>query len=221
MSCRGYLRFGDGVEKAVFSVRTDGVVQLWPVTVAKHAPKAVNEWFVAEIAKWPELSGKGLESPLFHLERELKSEEHFKRFKTLFVELKENLRIRIHDLKPADPTDSDFSNEFSDNHGDTQLTESRIDCLSCILGQDAPDEDYQLPEDAKFCRHFLPEYWQTKGFDRGWGDAAVMNWPHLEILVRRDLGDSDEGARFIILAPYSARRPVEIYTSDPYAHGSY
>ena len=105
----------------------------------------------------------------------------------ILVELKENLRIRIHDLKPVDLTHSDFSNEFSDNHGDTQLTESRIDCLSCILGQDAPDEDYQLPEDAKFCRHFLPEYWQTKGFDRGWGDAAVMNWPHLEILVRLPL----------------------------------
>lgn len=105
--------------------------------------------------------------------------------------------------------------------GVSSLTESRIDCLSCVLGQDAPDDDYQLPDDARFCRHFLPEYWQSKGFDREWGDAAVMNWPQLEILVRRDIGDSDEGARFIILAPYSARRPIEIYTSDPYAHGSY
>jgi len=49
-----------------------------------------------------------------------------------------------------------------------------------------------------------------------------MNWPRLEILVRRIDGDEDETeASFVILAPYSARRPIEIYTKDPYAHGSY
>ena len=27
-----------------------------------------------------------------------------------------------------------------------------------------------------------PEYWETQGYQRNWGDCAVMNWPVLEIL---------------------------------------
>ncbi len=91
MSCRGYLRFADGEERAVFSVRTDGVVQLWPITVAKHAPRGVNEWFTAELAEWSELSKKGDDSPLFHLDREFKTEQNIKKFERLFTKLKENM----------------------------------------------------------------------------------------------------------------------------------
>jgi hypothetical protein len=91
MSCRGYFRFADDEERAVFSVRTDGVVQLWPITVAKHAPSAINEWFTAQLARWPELSDRGTESPLFHLEREFKTEEDIEKFEYLFTKLKEKL----------------------------------------------------------------------------------------------------------------------------------
>jgi hypothetical protein len=69
----------------------------------------------------------------------------------------------------------------------------------------------------RFCRHFTPEYWVRKGFDRGWGDAAVMNWPLLEVLRRQEASRTE----FVLLAPYGTRRPVVLYSDDPRAWGAY
>ena len=72
------------------------------------------------------------------------------------------------------------------------------------------------------CRHWRPSYWESKGFERNWGDAAVGNWPILEILRRAGAGRR-EGQRteFVILAPMFLRRPLIMYSSDPSAWGSY
>lgn len=59
--------------------------------------------------------------------------------------------------------------------------------------------------DGYICEHFTPEYWEKQGYVRGWGDASVMNWPHLEIL-RKEVKRGD--VSFVVLAPFSARRPV-------------
>ena len=69
----------------------------------------------------------------------------------------------------------------------------RVVCLDCnvhsshaVLSSIHPD----------YCVHFTPEYWVGKGYERDWGDAAVMNWPNLEIL-RKEAGQDCE---FLVLA---------------------
>lgn len=62
-------------------------------------------------------------------------------------------------------------------------------------------------QEDQTCRHFRPEYWEEKGFKRGWGDAAVMNWPYLEILRREGEGSVE----YVVLSPLFTRRPVTIY----------
>lgn len=72
------------------------------------------------------------------------------------------------------------------------------------------------------CEHFCPEFWMERGFFRNWGDAAVMNWPHLEILRK----DDEKEVVYVILAPFITRRPVTIYakkgeTPGQFSWGSY
>ena len=59
-----------------------------------------------------------------------------------------------------------------------------------------------------YCKHLTPEWWESQGWHRNWGDAAVMMWPELEIL-RRDDGDS---IRYLILNG-KLRGPVEIFAA--------
>lgn len=40
-----------------------------------------------------------------------------------------------------------------------------------------------------FCEHWRPEHWENRGYVRDWGDAAVMNWPHMEILRKVERTD--------------------------------
>jgi hypothetical protein len=85
-------------------------------------------------------------------------------------------------------------------------------CLDCKLHQTSATLSSSHPE---YCVHFTPEFWAEQGYERDWGDAAVMNWPYLEILRQQTAQD----CRFVVLAPHSQRRPVELYTSDPGAWG--
>jgi len=87
-------------------------------------------------------------------------------------------------------------------------------CLDCKLHSIGAALSSMHPD---YCIHFTPEYWVEQGYERDWGDAAVMNWPHLEIL-RQQTG---QDCRFVILAPHAQRRPVELYASDPHAWGAY
>jgi hypothetical protein len=87
-------------------------------------------------------------------------------------------------------------------------------CLNCNLHSSRVVLSSIHPS---YCVHFTPEYWVDQGYERDWGDAAVMNWPHLEIL-RQQTG---QDCRFVILAPHAQRRPVELYASDPHAWGAY
>lgn len=87
-------------------------------------------------------------------------------------------------------------------------------CLDCNLHSTSAVLSSIHPD---YCVHFTPEYWVEQGYERDWGDAAVMNWPRLEIL-RQQTGQE---CRFAVLAPHSQRRPVELYSSDPHAWGVY
>jgi hypothetical protein len=78
-------------------------------------------------------------------------------------------------------------------------------CLDCWLHSQTGPE---MAPDGTYCVHFTPEYWAERGYKRHWGDAAVMNWPHLEILRRET---DDGGTEFVILAPHASRRPVILY----------
>ena len=78
-----------------------------------------------------------------------------------------------------------------------------VQCFDCWA--QSKDHSATLPNDY-ICEHFRPEYWEERGFERNWGDAAVNNFPHLEILRREDKKRGE--IEFVILAPYSARRPV-------------
>lgn len=80
-----------------------------------------------------------------------------------------------------------------------------LDCSVTNLDKPAPP----VPEDGFICYHFQPAHWVEKGFVRNWGDAAVMNWPKLEILRK----ETPNEWIYIILSPFSARRPVMLYSS--------
>lgn len=78
-----------------------------------------------------------------------------------------------------------------DYWGKAHVEIERIRCGDCLHHPAAAERDEQKEaarqlEEANpgFCRHFLPEWWEAKGFTRAWGDASVMNWPHLVVLRR-------------------------------------
>lgn len=104
-------------------------------------------------------------------------------------------------------------------------------CMDCRFHDNLHDEDkcgfaemcnWRFPEahtwrNKPYCPHFTPEWWEEQGYSRRWGDAAVNNFPHLEILRR----ETDEGCEFVVLAPDVTRRPVRIMTTDKQAGGGY
>lgn len=84
-------------------------------------------------------------------------------------------------------------------------------CIDCNLdhffkqaGASSLKEVRAIPEGG-YCKHLTPEYWAKKGYERGWGDAAVCNFPELEILLK----ENDEVSSFVILNG-TLRRPVII-----------
>lgn len=88
-----------------------------------------------------------------------------------------------------------------------------FDCQMRDSGQAVADDEMVRP--GEFCKHWQPEYWETLGYQRSWGDAAVMNWPHMEILRREKATDEGVEVSFVILAPYAMRRPVVIKSLAP------
>lgn len=84
-------------------------------------------------------------------------------------------------------------------------------CIDCVVRD--PELLRQANEgvpSGHFCEHWRPEYWEARGYVRNWGDAAVMNWPHMEILRREHRTDQMDEISFIILAPNLLRRPLLI-----------
>jgi hypothetical protein len=81
-------------------------------------------------------------------------------------------------------------------------------CMDCLLHNESTVEELNEIPIGGYCKHLTPEWWESQGWQRKWGDAAVMAWPELEIL-RRDDGDS---FRYLILNG-KLRRPVEIYAA--------
>lgn len=90
-------------------------------------------------------------------------------------------------------------------------------CLDCRWHSQTGPE---LAPGGKYCVHFTPEFWVACGYERGWGDAAVRNWPHLEILRRYHKEGGKGETEFVILAPHATRRPV-ILDGFGRAWGSY
>jgi hypothetical protein len=87
-------------------------------------------------------------------------------------------------------------------------------CMDCSWHNAHPIPE-PTPEDY-VCPHWTPEYWEAQGYQRNWGDAAVMHWPELEILRKEENGET----RFVILAPRVLRRPVELY-AEGFGWGCY
>jgi len=78
-------------------------------------------------------------------------------------------------------------------------------CIDCILHPASSLKEVQAIPEGGYCKHLTPEYWEREGYERGWGDAAVCNWPQLEILLKQN----DEESSFLILNG-TLRRPVTI-----------
>jgi hypothetical protein len=78
-------------------------------------------------------------------------------------------------------------------------------CIDCSLHHESTPKELRAIPKGGYCKHLTPEYWEKKGYQRGWGDAAVMAFPHLEILRK----DGEEATEFIILNGV-IRRPVQI-----------
>src|SRR5216683_5241328 len=50
-------------------------------------------------------------------------------------------------------------------------------CIDCLWHhQSTVEELKEIPMDG-YCKHLTPEWWASQGWERGWGDAAVMRWP--------------------------------------------
>lgn len=81
-------------------------------------------------------------------------------------------------------------------------------CIDCLLHHASKIEELTEIPIGGHCKHLMPEWWESQGWQRKWGDAAVVSWPDLEILRRED-GDS---FRYLILNG-NLRRPVEIYAT--------
>lgn len=99
------------------------------------------------------------------------------------------------------------------DRGNDQDENKQYICMDCAGDRTNGPE---MAPDGRYCVHFTPEHWEDQGFRRNWGDAAVKNWPHLEILRYRD----GETTIFVILAPHVTRRPVLIECLG-YAWGAY
>ena len=78
-------------------------------------------------------------------------------------------------------------------------------CIDCSWHHGSTVEELTEIPIGGYCKHLTPEWWESQGWERGWGDAAVMQWPDLEILCRHD-GNSH---RYLILNG-ELRRPVKI-----------
>ena len=78
-------------------------------------------------------------------------------------------------------------------------------CIDCYPLHPRPLKELRAIPEGGYCKHLTPEYWTKKGYDRGWGDAAVCNFPELEILLK----ENDSVSSFIILNG-TLRRPVTI-----------
>lgn len=96
-------------------------------------------------------------------------------------------------------------------------------CLDCRIRDMDAGMDLTTPN--RVCEHWKPEFWENRGFERGWGDAAVYNWPQFEVLRSETSADGQTRVEFVILAPADLRRPLVITASYPtgqgHAWGSY
>lgn len=91
-----------------------------------------------------------------------------------------------------------------------------IDCLTAAADMGDLRRKEQL---GYICEHWMPEFWEAKGFVRNWGDAAVMNWPDLEVLRRETRrGDLIE-VEFLVLAPFALRRPLKLFARSESLQG--
>lgn len=73
-------------------------------------------------------------------------------------------------------------------------------------------EEEALPEHPGpdfICEHWRPEFWEKKGFKRNWGDAAINNYPFMEVLRL----ENNETVSYVVLAPYFMRRPATYYVN--------
>jgi hypothetical protein len=91
-------------------------------------------------------------------------------------------------------------------------------CIDCLWHNGSTLEELQAIKDGSTCKHFDPLYWEAQGYQRNWGDAAIMALPTLEILRKED----ELSTKYLIIQP-QLRRTVEIYIDKKtgYSWGSF
>jgi len=107
------------------------------------------------------------------------------------------------------------------NRWEELKSKNLIVCMDCSFhGHDNEEvlTYLELQPDGGTCKHYDPKYWEEKGYKQHWGDAAVGNNPHLNILRR----ETENDVEYLILSCHT-RRPVEIYfnKASGYSWGSY
>ena len=80
-------------------------------------------------------------------------------------------------------------------------------CMDCLWHGSSSAEELDAIPTGGACKHYDPEYWEARGWQRGWGDAAVMGLPEsIEILRREESGRVE----YLILGR-KLRRPVKLW----------
>jgi hypothetical protein len=85
--------------------------------------------------------------------------------------------------------------------------------MDCLVAAADIDDLRGKEREGYMCEHWMPEYWESKGYVRNWGDAAVMNWPHLEVLRRETRSAEMAEVEFLVLAPFALRRPLKLFAN--------
>ncbi len=89
----------------------------------------------------------------------------------------------------------------------TAASHSKTLCIDCLWEGSSSLEELRAIPPGGVCKHYDPEFSQAKGWQRAWGDAAVMGLPEaIEILRREDA----ERVEYLIVGR-KLRRPVKLW----------
>ena len=80
-------------------------------------------------------------------------------------------------------------------------------CIDCLWQGSSSAAELEAIPPGGTCKHYDPGFWEAEGWQRRWGDAAVMGLPEgIEILRREDGGRVE----YLVLGR-KLRRPVTLW----------
>jgi hypothetical protein len=80
-------------------------------------------------------------------------------------------------------------------------------CIDCRWHGSSSAAELEAIPPGGACKHYDPEYWEAKGWKRGWGDAAVMGLPDAIEILRRE----DDGRVEYLILGRKLSRPVKLW----------